>query len=151
MKKLKKKMITKYLQKVRMPMGMTLKEFNSFYSKLASKYGDSKDIRLVERTGYYNAGGFWLVERRLETDAELAQRQKALDIGRAKRQALMERIRAQRKIEAAKRRAAEQERKKAMKKAQLEKKVEEVKTLVKILKSAGFQVSKTTTGTASRS
>lgn len=151
MKKLKKKVITKYLQKVRLPVGMTLKEFNAFYAKLTAKYGDSKDIRLIERTYDYSSGGSWLVERRLETNEELAKRQKELDARIARIQAIREKYNIQRKAETLRRRAAEKARQKAMKQAQLEKKVEEVKTLVRILKASGFEVSKKVVKSATRS
>lgn len=141
MKILKKKTLTKYLQRVRAPNGMTLKEFTSFYSKLVKKYGDSKDLKIVSRSHYYSDGGYWLIERRLETDSELSKRQKALDKKLALQKAQTERRREARKLENAKWAAARKKEKAAMEKAKLEKKVEEVKTMVKVLQMAGFKVS----------
>lgn len=152
MNKLKKKMLTIYLQRVRSPNGMTLKEYTNFYADLVSKYGDSKTLKVISRSGYY--GGYWLIDRRLETSAELVKRQAILDKNIAKKEALRAKIKASREIEAKRRQAQQkidtikyrksvQRHKKAMKKAQLEKKVEEVKTMVKALELAGFKVTST--------
>jgi hypothetical protein len=141
MKKLKKKMLSIKLQKVRAPGGMTLKEYTAFYASLVRKYGDSKNLKILYRGGYY--GAYWLVERRMETDAELAKRQTILDKKIARRQAEIARYRAARKIEAAARRESDKRHKLAMKKAAMERKVEEVKTMVNVLKAAGYVVSYT--------
>lgn len=132
MKKLKKQLITKYLQRVASPSRLSLKETVSLYSKLIKKYGDSKTIKIVDRSGYYS-DGFWLVERRLETDSELAKRQSAYDKRMAAQKAETLRWAAVRKADAIKRRAAD-------KKAKLEKEVEKVKNMVEALKLVGFEV-----------
>lgn len=142
MKKLKKQTVTKYLQRVRAPNAMTLKEYSSFYSKLVKKYGDSKTLKIVSRSGYYSDGGYWLIERRLETDAELAKRQNAYDKRMAMQKAQTERYNALRKADALKSRAADKKHKDLLKKAQLEKKVEDVKIMVKALQMSGFTVNK---------
>lgn len=140
---LKKKMLTKYLQRVRAPHGMNLKEYATFYSKLLEKYSDSKNLKIISKSGYYSDGGYWLIERRMETSAELAKRQKAYDIRIAKRKAQTERYRAVRQAQIAAERESNKRHKLAMKKAQMERKVEEVQTMVKILQTAGYTISAT--------
>ena len=153
MKKLKKKIITKYLQRVHIPTNMSLKEYATFYNKLISKYGDSKDFRLIYRDSYYS-GAYWLMERRLETDAEFKLRKKKYDEmlariekRRVKKLALQKaetaRRQAQAKAMKIKMRAEMKKQKEAKKKADMEKKLEDIKTMVKVLKLSGFEVSST--------
>ena len=136
-------MLTIYLQRVRAPHGMTLKAYSSFYSKLVKKHKNSNNLKIISRSSYYSDGGYWLIERRLETDAELSKRQAILDKREALRKADMLRLQVKRKADRAKWKAVEKAKKAAEVKAKMEKKVEEVKTMVKILKAAGFNVSKT--------
>lgn len=134
-------MLTIYLQRVRSPDGMNLKEYTSFYSKLLKKYGSSTNLKIGTHNGYYSNGGYWLIERRLETDGELAKRQATLDKRMAVRKAQVESRRAARIIENAKWTAARKKEKVAIAKAKMEKKVEEVKTMLSILKAAGYSIS----------
>lgn len=147
--KLKKKTIIQKLERIRLPQSTSLAEFTSFYEGLKRKYGSSKSLRLGRLGGgYYTTGANWLYENRLETNEELAVRQAKHDRELARRKAETERYRAARKKETLKRRAEMKQRVAAQKKAELEKKVEEVKTMVNILKMAGYTVAK---GAATRS
>jgi hypothetical protein len=142
MKKLKKQMITKYLQRVRAPHGMVLKDYHEFYAKLFMQFGNSKNLKIVSRSDYYSSSGYWLIERRLETNEELAKRQAILAKKMAKLKILRENRHKLKKIEAAKWRAIDKNRKAGEQKAKLEAEVEKVKTMVAVLKAAGFNVSK---------
>jgi len=140
--KLKKQMITINLEKVRAAHGTTLQELSSLYTKLAAKYGTRKSLRIIEKYESYRTyrTQHWLIERRMETDAELAKRQAKHDAVIARKKAVAMRRRAARKAETARYRAEAKAREAAHKKAQMEKKIEEIKTMAKLLKAAGIKI-----------
>jgi hypothetical protein len=140
--KLKKKMMTIYIQRVRSPHGMSLKEYTSFYSKLMKKYEGRSGLKIVSRSTYYSDGGYWLMERRMETDAELGKRQAVVDKRLAAREVERVRDKASRKAYADKRKIEMKKQKEAVKKANMERQVERVKTMVKVLQLAGYEISK---------
>jgi hypothetical protein len=137
--KLKKKLITVQIKRLRMPGRMPLKSFTAFYNKLISRYGGQNSLKVGYLDGYYSGGssGYWLYERRLETDMELAKRQAMYDRRIAQQKAETVRFRRQRALEATRRKAEL----KRIEQAKMEKKVEEVKIMVSLLKSAGYAVS----------
>lgn len=131
--KLKKRLITKRLQKVRLPQNMTLRDFTLYYINLTKKYLGSYKLNYN-----YRDGSYWIVERRMETNVELAQRQKLVD----KRKARMLFLRKQLAAERARERAIKKAQEKRNKNAQLNKKVEEFEAMVGILKGAGYNIVK---------
>lgn len=139
--KLKKKMLTVYIQRVKAPQGVTLTEYNTFYTKLTAKYGDNANLKIIRRMHGYSTGGYWLVERRMETNDELAKRQAILDKVIAKRRAIQEARKAKRKVEQAAYKADQKKRDSALKEAKLHREVENIKTMVAALKLAGYSVS----------
>lgn len=143
MKKLKRKELTIYLQKVRSPQGMTLSQYLSFYEKLKKKYSHlTGELRLMNRYTYYSgSSGNWLVEKRMESTKELAQRQAKLDAEVARRKAAAERRRKQLSLMRARERAKQRIEAKRRESALRERKVEEVKNMVSILKEAGYSIS----------
>ncbi len=137
--KLKNQMLTIVLERARMPNKISLKDFHAFYSKLMEKHSELKGLALTYRGGYY--GRHYLVQRRMETDAELAKRQIIVDKRLLAKKKEQEKRAIVRKAEMLKDRAEDKKHKMLMEKAKLEKKVEEVKTMVKVLQMAGFKVS----------
>lgn len=139
--KLNKKMLTIKLKKVRKPDKMSLIEYIALYKGLIKKYGNKKTLRLGYLGGYYSQGAYYLYERRLETDAELAKRQAKEDKWEIRIKAERARIKKARMEHRAEARIEAARIEKARKKAMMEKKVEEVKVMVSILKAAGYSVS----------
>lgn len=146
--KLKKKMITATLKRIRMPGRMTLKAYTSYYTKLIAQYGNKSSLKVGYLDGYYSGtpSGHWLYERRLETDAELAKRQAKFDKNVALQKAETVQRRKRLKLEKA-RIKVEMKREE---KRKMEKKIETVKTMVSVLRAAGYKISPKVVSKAAR-